>query len=88
MESPYTAKLTYEFFLPEGEIWKEYQKDIEILVKKQQKGEFWNLIKRKYVRKYISRIYGGDVRYKKGQAKFFYPFIPLTNLNLYLMIVT
>src|SRR5699024_8529458 len=59
---PYVAKLTYEFFLPDGEIMSEYQNDIAKISKvtKNQEKEFWSLMKRKYMRKYISRIYGGD----------------------------
>lgn len=59
---PYVAKLTYEFFLPDGEIMFEYQNDIAKISKvtEYQEKEFWSLMKRKYMRKYISRIYGGD----------------------------
>lgn len=66
IDPPYLAKLTYEFFLPEGEALAEYQEDIQNLIDSStdQVNDFWDLLKRKYIRKYITRIYGGDGKLK------------------------
>ncbi|QGG46312.1 ATP-dependent nuclease [Heliorestis convoluta] len=82
VDRPYLAKLTYEFFLPEGAIFANYQKDIQKLVdeKKDIEIDFWDLLKRKYIRKYISRIYGGDEKLRNRAnseelSKFDYQFL-------------
>lgn len=62
-EAPsYEAQLTYIFALP-SKHWKNYKSEVDELKNdggtyKQQ--ECFNLIEKKYLRKYISRIYGGD----------------------------
>ena len=57
LEEPYTALLTYEFFLPESE--HEAYKDE---LKKIPDGDFknaWLGIKHNFLRKYVHKIYGG-----------------------------
>jgi len=59
LKSPYEAKLTYSFFLPESEM-DHYKKEIEKI--SSQNGtayDYWRLIKKKFIRKYVARIYGG-----------------------------
>jgi len=59
LESPYEAKLTYSFFLPESEI-DNYKKEVEKI--SSQNGttyDYWRIIKKKFIRKYVARIYGG-----------------------------
>lgn len=59
IKSPYKAKLTYSFFLPEREL-DDYEKEITKLSNSNPtKYDYWRLIKRKFVRKYVARIYGG-----------------------------
>ncbi len=59
LESPYEAKLTYSFFLPEIEI-DNYKKEIEkISGRNVTTDDYWRLIKKKFIRKYVARIYGG-----------------------------
>jgi putative ATP-dependent endonuclease of OLD family len=64
LDSPWQAKLTYRFFLPETEITK-YKKDIE-KAKEEKKGKekelsqaLWGVLE-KHIPKYVSRIYGGN----------------------------
>ena len=62
-DSPtYEAQLTYSFFLPNGKHMEEYLIDTEQL--KNGSGtykieECFKLIEKKYIKKYISRVYGG-----------------------------
>jgi len=59
LEYPYEAKLTYSFFLPESEI-DNYKREIEKI--SSQNGatyDYLRLIKKKFIRKYLARIYGG-----------------------------
>jgi putative ATP-dependent endonuclease of OLD family len=59
LESPYEAKLTYSFFLPESEI-ENYQKEMKKISNLNATPyDYWRLIKKKFIRKYIARIYGG-----------------------------
>ncbi|HID0814799.1 ATP-dependent nuclease [Clostridium botulinum] len=60
LETPWEATLTYKFFLPESDI-KEYKEEIKS-IKKSQKNYIqkrWNIFE-KYLKKYVSRIYGGN----------------------------
>jgi len=56
LDSPYEAKLTYCFFLPEEEK-KEY---MEALKTVSDMEVVWRIIKRDFIRKYNYKIYGGD----------------------------
>lgn len=56
LETPYTAQLTYEFFLPDGEL-QEYQ---DKLVPATNPKECWTIIKHDFLRKYVAKLYGGD----------------------------
>jgi len=59
LESPYEAKLTYSFFLPEVEL-DNYKREIEKISNQNRTTyDYWRLIKRKFIRKYVARIYGG-----------------------------
>ena len=59
LESPYEAKLTYSFFLPESEV-DNYQKEIKKISSPNTTSyEYWRVIKKKFIRKYVARIYGG-----------------------------
>lgn len=66
-EPPYEAKLTYEFFLPEGEDKREYEKAIGRLISEGRATpeDFWSLLKRRFVNKYVARIFGGDESLRK-----------------------
>jgi predicted ATP-dependent endonuclease of OLD family len=66
-EAPYEAKLTYEFFLPEGEDRREYETAMGRLIseKRATVTEFWSLLKRRFVNKYVARIFGGDENLRK-----------------------
>jgi putative ATP-dependent endonuclease of the OLD family len=62
-EPPYTACLTYQFFLPIKH-HEEYKKEIEgfkISDNIFDKIECRKVIERKFLRKYVSAIYGGDL---------------------------
>jgi predicted ATP-dependent endonuclease of OLD family len=56
LETPYTAQLTYEFFLPESEL-DEYQGKLALLTTLK---DCWTVIKHEFLRKYISKLYGGN----------------------------
>jgi len=59
IKPPYEAMLTYSFFLPDREL-EDYEKEIEKLSKSSLTAkDYWRMIKRKFIRKYVSRIYGG-----------------------------
>ncbi|MCQ1534807.1 AAA family ATPase [Methanosarcina sp. KYL-1] len=67
-DSPYEAKLTFNYFLPEGDDYCSYQKDIEEY--KNDDGTYdrdkcWKLISKYYLPKYVSRIYGGNPEKKE-----------------------
>jgi len=62
MDNPYEAKLTFSFFLPQGDDYKTYQAEVEKF--KGQDGTYdsekvWRIIKKYYFFKYIGRVYGG-----------------------------
>lgn len=60
---PYEAMLTYSFFLPDQEL-ENYEKEIEKLSNSSPTAkDYWRMIKRKFIRKYISRIYGGRLEF-------------------------
>lgn len=67
-DAPYEAKLTFNYFLPEGDDYHSYQKDIEEY--KNNDGTYnrdkcWKLISKYYLPKYVSRIYGGNPEKKE-----------------------
>jgi putative ATP-dependent endonuclease of OLD family len=62
LEAPYEAKLTYKFFLPEDKI-EEYQKTLSDLNgsdENEKRRNAWAIIKRDFLRYYVSKIWGGD----------------------------
>lgn len=56
LESPYVAELTYEFYLPE----EEKQVYIEAFSNVDDIKKGWLLIKEKFLRKYVYKIFGGN----------------------------
>ncbi len=61
-ESPkYEAQLTFSFFLP-NKHWKEYEQSVEELKESGQyiPDECFKLIEKKFLKKYVTRFYGGD----------------------------
>jgi putative ATP-dependent endonuclease of OLD family len=61
--SPWEATLTYKFFLPEAD-QKRYAEDIKkIQVDDDQSNKKWTVLER-YLKKYTSRIYGGNYESK------------------------
>lgn len=62
LEAPYEAKLTYKFFLPEDKI-EEYKKTLSDLNgsnENEKRRNAWAIIKRDFLRYYVSKIWGGD----------------------------
>ncbi|OAA85096.1 ATP-dependent nuclease [Clostridium coskatii] len=62
IDSPYEAKLTYEFFLPEKEV--ENYKKIMSVISGQDADLYWKAIDDNFIRKYIYKIYCGNPDYK------------------------
>ena len=60
LDSPYEARLTYEFFLPEKErdIYDKALSDISNI------DDGWKIIKRDFIRKYTYKIFGGDPKFQ------------------------
>src|SRR5690606_1151833 len=58
LQDPYTALLTYTFFLPESE-HEEYQQEM-VKVKQDDRKDAWLRIKHDFLRKYVVKIYGGN----------------------------
>lgn len=62
IESPYEAKITYEFFLPDKEL-NAYKKTMKKMRSKQI-DDYWNAIEHNFLRKYIHKIYVGNPEHK------------------------
>ncbi len=62
LESPYSAKLTYIFYLPQKE-HEDYKKEMQ-LIKSDDIENYWLTIKHQFLRKYTSKIYSGNPEYK------------------------
>ena len=67
LKAPYEAQLTFSFFLPQGDDYKEYCEEVE---KYKKDGEYesekvWHFIKKNYFTKYVTRIYGGHPEKKE-----------------------
>ena len=63
----YEAQLTFSFFLPQGDDYKEYCVEVE---KFKENGKFksdkvWRFIKKFFFSKYIGKIYGGKIENKE-----------------------
>ncbi|WP_214850639.1 AAA family ATPase [Exiguobacterium sp. s193] len=56
LESPYEARLTYEFSLPEKEE-KEYKRNLQDI---SDSEECWNIIRNDFLRKYTYKIFAGN----------------------------
>lgn len=69
LESPWEATLTYKYFLPETDV-KKYQDDINSCVgnRDNQSEKKWGILQ-KYLKKYVSRIYGGNFDSKNRADK-------------------
>lgn len=64
LESPWEATLTYKYFLPEANI-KEYEEEINKIspTNDEKVKESWAVLE-KFLPKYVSRIYGGNIESK------------------------
>jgi len=65
---PYEAKLSFNYFLPKGDDYNSYQKDIEEYKNgdsSYDREKCWKLISKYYLPKYVSRIYGGNPEKKE-----------------------
>jgi putative ATP-dependent endonuclease of the OLD family len=67
-DSPYEAKLSFNYYLPEGDDYASYESDIKECL--DDKGNYisekcWILIGKYYLPKYISQIYGGKPERKQ-----------------------
>ncbi|MCX5845605.1 MAG: AAA family ATPase [Deltaproteobacteria bacterium] len=59
LESPWEARLTYQFFLTEEAI-PEFKKAMGMTSELSDRDNFWSIVQR-YLPKYVSRIYGGTL---------------------------
>jgi len=59
---PYKARLTYRFFLPRGAETDRYEAAVKKLIEqgKCSAEDYWGLLQRRFIHKYVARIYGGD----------------------------
>lgn len=62
IDSPYEAQLTYEFFLPEKEM--ESYKKIMSGLSDEDINLYWKTIDNNFIRKYVHKIYCGNLEYK------------------------
>ncbi len=62
LESPYSAQLTYIFYLPTRE-HEDYKKEMS-LVQSDEIENYWLTIKHQFLKKYSSKIYCGNPEYK------------------------
>lgn len=62
LDSPYSAKLTYIFYLPQKEL-EDYKKEMQ-LIESDDIENYWLAIKHQFLRKYTSKIYSGNPEYK------------------------
>ncbi|WP_427108173.1 ATP-dependent nuclease [Lysinibacillus xylanilyticus] len=62
LDSPYEAKITFEFFLPENElgVYKSFMEDVI----KENKNEYWKALEQHFLKKYVAKIYVGDPKLK------------------------
>lgn len=62
IDSPYEAKITFEFFLPENEIdvYKSFMQDVF----KENKNGYWKALEQHFLKKYVAKIYVGDPKLK------------------------
>lgn len=64
IESPYEAKITFEFFLPDKEL-EDYQKEIGS-IESDNINDYWNELQHSFLRKYVHKIYVGDPQYRNS----------------------
>jgi len=62
LDSPYSAKLTYLFYLPQKE-HEDYKREMQ-LINSDDIENYWLAIKHQFLRKYTSKIYSGNPEYK------------------------
>ncbi len=67
-DAPYEAKVSFDYYLPKGDDYESYKKDIEGC--RNGDGSYnsercWRLISKYYLAKYVSRIYGGNPEKKE-----------------------
>lgn len=71
LEDPYEAKLTFSFFLPQGDDYRTYQAEVRKFKNKDgayDTEKVWRFIKKYYFSKYVGRVYGGDVKNKEAAS--------------------
>lgn len=78
LESPYEARITFEFFLPDKEL-EDYQREIGSL-ESDNINNCWNEIQNSFLRKYVNKIYIGNPEYKnlidtESSKKFAFQFL-------------
>ena len=62
IETPYEAKLTYRFYLPKKDE-EEYKKALSSM-SSININDYWLIIQHQFLKKYVSKIYGGNPEYK------------------------
>ena len=62
LDSPYSAKLTYIYYLPQKE-HEDYKKEMQLIASDDIEN-YWLAIKHQFLRKYTSKIYSGNPEYK------------------------
>ncbi|OCS87819.1 ATP-dependent nuclease [Caryophanon tenue] len=62
IETPYEAKITFEFFLPENEL-ETYKSFMENSFSGDI-NDFWKILDQHFLKKYVSKIYVGNVDFK------------------------
>jgi predicted ATP-dependent endonuclease of OLD family len=68
LEDPYEAKLTFSFFLPQGDDYRTYQAEVgkfKLDNKTYNAEKVWRFIKKYYFSKYVGRVYGGNIGNKE-----------------------
>ncbi|MCD4833777.1 MAG: AAA family ATPase [Bacteroidales bacterium] len=63
----YEAQLTFSFFLPQGDDYKDYCTEVEKFKKddKYDSEKVWRFIKKYFFSKYVARVYGGNPKNKE-----------------------
>jgi putative ATP-dependent endonuclease of OLD family len=64
----YEAQLTFSFFLPQGDDYDDYCKQIDNfkIDGKYESEKAWRFIKKYFFSKYVVRVYGGDIDKKES----------------------
>ena len=71
LEVPYEAKLTFSFFLPQGDDYRTYQSEVskyKLHDDTFDTEKVWRFIKKYYFSKYVGRVYGGNIASKESAS--------------------